>query len=379
MYATRVLTAGFIGRVGFGIIPLALILRGSATGSQATVGFAAAAFAISAAVGGPARGRLVDRRPRHLLSLCAICSVTLVALGRVGSSWAALVLAIVAGLSAPPLVARTRMTVMTKFLAPGRPRLLAIDGALEELGFVIGPLAAAAYLYYFSVASLFVLVGATLLLSGALLSSRQGPGGRTGNSDYAMERPAEPRRSLPAGGILLFLAFNGCTAGALQIAFATNGRHRGPAEAGILFAAWSAGGVIGSLSTPWLTSKFRPLVLAGIAGALLSLACIAGVQASPDSGILLLAVIIGAVGAPLLLCAYLAEQDRESQALATTEKYSWMGLGNNAGLAIGNMTAGLNASVPWVPFCIAASAAAASATTGWTQSRSPKYDGAQQG
>lgn len=145
-----VLLASLLGRLPLGMASVALVIGvQTATGSVATAGLVAAAGTVGAAIGAPVQGRLLDRldRRRVLAGFAAVhgLSLALLALGvHAGLGMVALtVLSVAFGLSIPSLSAANRWVLRTA--VPDQvSSAFALEAALIEFVFIIGPALAAA-------------------------------------------------------------------------------------------------------------------------------------------------------------------------------------------------------------------------------------------
>lgn len=140
------LTWSLVGRLHLtGLVIAMTFLAVSWTESFALAGLITAAFTVGSAVGGPLRGRSADRRSADRLLLVtavlhALCLAAFAVLDD-GAWLVAPVLALLAGLSKPP-VAQLGRAIWPR-LATGKPldTIYTVESTLQELVFVVGPVA----------------------------------------------------------------------------------------------------------------------------------------------------------------------------------------------------------------------------------------------
>src|SRR5579884_3793853 len=138
-YVTRLLLGTLLGRLpaGMTVAAVALALR-HAGAPYSVVGLTTAAYAVSAAVGGPALGRLVDRigQPRVLVASAVVAGAGYVLLGAAPGTPAAAL----SGLAMPPLEPCLR--ALWPDVVPGAEleTAYALDSASQQLLYVAGPL-----------------------------------------------------------------------------------------------------------------------------------------------------------------------------------------------------------------------------------------------
>ncbi len=345
----RVYPAAVLGRLAYGVAPLALLFTvQQATESFAAAGAALAAFGLTSLLL-PAKARLLDRFGQRavLPVLAALCTTALVgtafaALRVTGPGWY-IALAVAIGLPAPPL--GPSMRALWSALAPDpalRQRAYSLDGVVEESLYAVGPLLVGAVLAVSSAKVALALSG-VLLLAGSLAMSTSPAASRHG-------APVPGRTPTPWSGPfrnrgypLLTLTVLGfaLASSPLDLAVAARAERAGhPAAAGYLLAAVAVGSVGGGLA--WGARTHRRTSWAHLAGLLVASAvALAAAGAAPTLPILGgVLVVLGAVVAPVFVVAYLAADDLVPAA-GRTEATTWVNTANNVGLAIGAAGAGL--------------------------------------
>ncbi|MFD0529549.1 MFS transporter [Kitasatospora arboriphila] len=146
-HVTRLLLGTLLGQLPAGMtgLVIALALR-EAGAPYSRIGLATAAYAVSAAIGGPVLGRIVDRtgQPRVLLTTALVAGLgyALLALAP-GSAVAAPAGAALAGLAMPPLEPCLRALWPSVVEEEQLDTAYAFDSASQQILYVAGPLAVA--------------------------------------------------------------------------------------------------------------------------------------------------------------------------------------------------------------------------------------------
>ncbi|CAN3978775.1 MFS transporter [Kitasatospora purpeofusca] len=382
-HAGRTFAAALLGRLSYGVVPLALLLTvREATGSYSAAGAAMALFALASVLLSPVRAGLVDRHgPRRVLPPMAVLYGVLLlavvaATARPGVAPAAVgALVVAAGACTPPL--GPVMRTFWRRLLPDPVllrRAFSLDGVAEELLFVTGPLLVGLLLPVVGPGGA-VVVGAGLLLAGALLlvASPVAAGGPDAPAEADDPDTAAPsvagrrgrRRRTPLGGgralraAVLASAVTGLALGALDIMVLAFAEDRGRPEAvGWILAALSAGSAVGglglgALDRPVPNAVRLPLFTAGLGLALAA----AGLAPGP----VLLGVAVGVAGffvSPALTTSYLVADEAVAPE-ARTRAGAWVNSAVNAGSAVGGAGGGLLVGHLPLPLCFALAAAPA--------------------
>ncbi|WP_326590471.1 MFS transporter [Streptomyces brevispora] len=372
-HAARTFGAALLGRLSYGMVPLALLLAiRDATGSYSVAGAAMALFGAASVFLSPARAALIDRYgPRRVLPpMAGLYAAVLGALAlvtwRPGAPPLALgALAVAAGVCTPPL--GPVMRTLWSGLVPDREllrRAYSLDGVAEELLYVTGPLLVGLIVRAGRPAA-GVLAGAVLVFVGALalVSSPAVPRRHTSPEPAPSDAPAAPRMRLHAIPALrhavLVTAAVGLCLGALDllvVAF-TEQLHRAAAVSWVL-AALSAGSAVGGLAygaVRWRTTNRVRLVVAaaGMGAALM----VAGL--SPRLYVLVAVVAVaGLFVAPVLTTAYLIA-DESVDAARRTQAGAWVNTAFNAGSSGGTAAVGLLVGRLPLALCFALAAAPA--------------------
>uniref|UniRef100_A0AAU2VJS3 MFS transporter n=1 Tax=Streptomyces sp. NBC_00008 TaxID=2903610 RepID=A0AAU2VJS3_9ACTN len=372
-HAARTFGAALLGRLSYGIVPLALLLAiKDATGSYSAAGGAMALFGAASVFLSPARAALIDRYgPRRALPpMAGLYAAALGALAlatwRPGAPPLALgALAVAAGVCTPPLGPVMRSLWST--LVPDREllrRAYSLDGVAEELLYVTGPLLVG-LIVRAGRPSAAVLAGAVLVLVGAaaLVSSPAVPRGHADAAPAPADAPAAPRvrlRAVPAlRRTVLVTAAVGICLGALELLVVAFTEQRGEAAAvSWVLAALSAGSALGGLAYGALrwksTNRTRLVAAAAGMGAALTVAGL-----SP--GLYVLVAVVAVAGlfvAPALTTAYLIADESVDPA-RRTQAGAWVNTAFNAGASGG--TAAVGPLVGRVPLALCFALAAAPA------------------
>ncbi len=168
----------FLARVVLGMLIVSIVLLVRRTGNgYGVAGTAAAMTSIGIAVGTPLWGRMIDRRgPGRLLrSLATAFALGLIALGVAAVQGAPKLLiyalAMLAGFAFPPVSAVARVGWRRLYGLQLRDRAFALDSVTVELGFVLGPIFAAALVDGIAVWSGVVVSGLLMLLGVVLFTA----------------------------------------------------------------------------------------------------------------------------------------------------------------------------------------------------------------
>ncbi|MGA8117062.1 MAG: MFS transporter, partial [Actinocatenispora sp.] len=254
-----------VGRLHFTGTALGLtFLVAGWTGSYTIAGVVTAALTIGMAIGGPLRGRSIDRRPapRVLMTggIVYAVGVTVIAVLPAWAWPAAPVLALVSGIMSPPVGSVARVTWSHVPDHTAREATYAAESTLTEVLFVVGPMIAAMLVSMVS-ARAAVLACAVMALVGSLgfaLALR-----RAGSLHDTDRNPAEAlgvagdgvtgRRGslLRSPGLVALLVMSLLVIGALSavdLVLVAWARDRGtPGLAGVLSAVWAIGSATGGL------------------------------------------------------------------------------------------------------------------------------------
>lgn len=342
------LVASVVGRLSLGMTGLALLLLvRETTGSYASAGLVAAAYALAFGVFGPSRARAADRTGpvRALLLTAAVHPVMLALLvllaARDAPTWALALPAVLGGATVPPHGPVMRALWGALLDGPARVTAYSLESVVVELSFVFGPLLTALLTATVGPGAA-VLAAAALALTGAVWMSATPavravvphatpPGGRFG-----------PLSSPAVRALLLTVAGIGAGFGAIEVALPAYVESEGarPAAAGILLAVWSVGSIVGGLVYGGLHLRAPhrrqlPVLVAALAvGAALPLLATGAVV----MGLALFAY--GLTIAPFSACNSVLLGEA-APAGTTTEAFAWSSSMIFGGAAFGSALAGV--------------------------------------
>jgi predicted MFS family arabinose efflux permease len=335
-----VLLAAQIGRIPQASAPLALLLFGRQTLSLAAAGLLVAGYTAGMAAGTPLLARAVDRRSQPpvvlVSSLLSGAGFVLVAVG-VGGTTVRLAGAVLAGLGTPPLEACLRV-LWPSLVPPGAiTAAYALDVALQEVIFVVGPLVTLAVVGVGGPAA--GLIAAAVLQFGGSVAYARGRAARDWRGEAAAARhwsgPLRvPRFVLLVGGI----AGVGAAVGSLPVALT------GYAEAasdrsltGWLLAAQAVGALAGGLAytraRPGRPGRL-PLLTAAFAAGYLPLLIMPDPPAMAP-----LTALCGLALPPLLTVTFLTA-DRLAPPGTVVEAFAWVATAFAIGSAAGSALTG---------------------------------------
>ncbi|HEY8532375.1 MAG TPA: MFS transporter [Micromonospora sp.] len=358
--APTLLIAGIIGRLGLGMVPLALLLAiEDVTRRYALAAVASGLFAIASAIFGPIAGRIADRvGPTPVLLVTAVVHpvvlVALVLAARAGALPVIYGAAAAAGATFPPLTAAIR-GAWHALTAPAtgqyhlRHTALAAETTLVELVFVIGPSLVAVFAFVADAAT--ALLGAAVVTFAGTSVVALGRAMRTWRPDSHTARASGlgPLRVEGFPALLLCAAGLGMAFGAAEVAVPAYAAAHVPEHAetvgGVLLAVWSTGSAIGGF---WFgaraTSRNAPRELAALLGAVAGSFTVYAVMPHPIA--LGCALIIGgAVIAPALTVEN-SLVGRLAPPSMLNEAYTWVMTVTVAASAAGGALAGLVADRP---------------------------------
>ncbi|HEV7147710.1 MAG TPA: MFS transporter [Pedococcus sp.] len=337
----RLLGSALVGRMPNGMVPLALVLFTRGTGSgYGRAGLLTAAYSLGCCVGGPALSRFMDvRGQRTALVVGAVISSAALA----GLPWTrgvmSLVVALLAGLTTPPLEPALR-TLWPSVLAPAQvPSAFALDAAAQELIFVLGPLA--------------VLVAQVAGAGGGLVAA--GAVGVMGTIWFASSRASRswrpsvhedrhwlgPLRAPRLCVLYAAVALVGLTIGVPAVALVAFAESVGARSAAPwLVAANALGALVGGVAySPRAPHRpFRADLLRGLAVLVVTYA---GLAWAPRDVLLMggFAVLSG-VGLPPVLTCVFQLVDELAPVGTTTEAFAWLISAFLVGSSVGAAMAG---------------------------------------
>src|SRR6476646_4810872 len=201
--ALRLAAVSILARLPMAMLSIALLVHVRyLTGSFATAGIVAGAFAASLGVGGPLLGRLVDRRGQTAVLLSA----------------ALVAGAVVLGISAPPVDACLRAILPTVIHDREALRAAyAAESAAVELTWIVGPPLVLLVGVAWSTSAALVVAGAVLVAGTAVFAAQ--PASRAWRPAPAPARSRGGSLRAPAmRTLVLLLVFVGVVFGTVEVA-----------------------------------------------------------------------------------------------------------------------------------------------------------------
>ena len=363
--ALRLAAVSIVARLPMAMLSIALLVHvRHLTGSFATAGIVAGAFAVSLGVGGPLLGRLVDRRgqTKVLLASALVAGAALAGTAALpaGAPVPVLVaLAVVLGLSTPPVDSCLRAILPAVIRDREALRAAyAAESAAVELTWIVGPPLVLLVGVAWSTSAALVVAGAVLVAGTAVFAAQ--PASRAWRPAPAPARPRGGSLRAPAmRTLVLLLVFVGVVFGTVEVAVIAAVADLGsPAAAGPLLGLWGAGSLAGGVVAARMGGGARTgaglaLMLAALAAGHLALAG-GGGQRRRAGGRPALA---GATIAPTYASIY-AMVDHAAPAGTVTEAFAWLETAVAVGASIGAASAGAvaDAAGPAAAFGVAGAA-----------------------
>ncbi|MFV0432751.1 MAG: MFS transporter [Leucobacter sp.] len=341
----RVLLSQVLARFPFGMLSIVLLLHIQlAYGDFTSAGIVLAAESVGQAVSGPLSSRFMGRwGMRPVLGVTTIvCGSLLVVIAVVHLPlWAVAGIALLMGLSTPPVTPAVR--TLYPRLVPGQllSGLFSLDAAAQELIWVLGPVVAVFVSSQFGTTAGLFVAAAFLVLGGAwfIMSPAVGdvklPPSKRGFG--AVLRYPTVVISTVIG--FFFVASFAALETGIVAAFAheTEGGGHGSMESGIVLAIFAAGSLVGGLvfghreMRPWSLFVRVLIVLAGAAACLVSL----------DMWWLCAVLFIGGLGTAPAFAAISNIVASTVKFSETAEAYGWVGMGQLVGVAAGSAIGGV--------------------------------------
>ncbi len=344
-HVPRLLGAALVGRLPGGMSALAIVLlvreRG---GSYAFAGLLAAVFAGGTAIGGPVLARLIDRTRQAVVlvggALGSAAGFGVLAVAAPDHRVTALAAAAVAGLAAPPLEPCLR--ALWPDVLPDATALhaaYALDAALQEVIFVVGPLLVLAGVALAGPGG--GVLGAGLFgIVGAVAFAAAGPS-RAWRAVPAEKHWAGPLRSRSLRRLLLAVVLVGATVGTFVVAITAYAEGTGSRSlSGWLVAANALGALIGGLyygSRPPATDPARRLTV--LVGAL-AIGYVPLVLTPGPAVMVALSIVSGLALPPLLTCTFVLVDELAPDG-TVTEAFAWLVTAFLVGSSAGSGVAGV--------------------------------------
>ncbi|MCI2419384.1 MFS transporter [Saccharopolyspora sp. K220] len=349
------MTFSLLGRLHMPALGMVLaFLAVDWTGSYAIGGVIGATVTGGQAVAGPLRGRAADRSSAPKLLLLTGFGSGLGMTAMVGLTgwldpahwWLILPLAVLTGLSHPPVTQLGRAIWPRLTSGPAREAAFSVEATLQELLFVVAPMLAAFAVAFWGPVAAMLCCASWAVLGPALFAAalwraglREAPPPEAGGA-----RESGSLFRMP--GFASLLAFFGLLVGGLisvDLVLVGWARERGTPElAGLLAMVWAVGSLVGGLVAGGFNGRPRLLRRAALSAlGLLALVPVLPPIADPGSPWLVGAILLvgGSAVAPTLAAsngrlADLAPADRRSEA------FGWMASATTLGAALAAPLAG---------------------------------------
>jgi len=350
--------AGFLARFPMSMVGISTILTvQSLYGNYTSAGGVSAALVVATAVGAPVLARLVDARGQSRVMLPAVLGSALGMVGMITAAglraplWVLVALALVAGGLGGSMGSLVRSRWTTVLDSPDDIHTaFSLEAALDEVVFVVGPVAATALCTSAALPVTSGWVAALCLHLGGglwLLSQRateppaHGPGPAS-----AAPHPGPARTATSAlrhGAVLAVVAVflgSGALFGAndvTAVAFATEqGR---PSSSGLVLAAWALGSLSAALvygSRTWAWPMWRQFLVGVLA---LALGASTFILAGSVPVLMVLMLVTGMSIAPTVTVGnHIVQAVTPRDQL--TEGLTWVGTAMNVGVSLGSLLAG---------------------------------------
>lgn len=334
---SRILASQLLARFPHGMLSLTVLMHvEDQQGSYGAAGLVLAAMSVGQAVSGPLSGRFLGRwgTRRVLIVTGVLSTVAIIALALFSANLVvAMLIAAAAGLTMPPVTSAVR--TLYPRLTPDRllSSLFSLDAMLQEIIWIIGPLAATILTGLFGTqtalftAAVAQVIGVIWFVTSPALATLRIPKARQGFGKILMR----PQVALIVGtGFLLIGGFAAMEAGVVA-----NFSH-GDWRTGLVLAICSIGSIVGGVILGHrvltrLSLTFRLfLVMLGLAAAIV-------LQDVVGLSIALFLSGIGTAPALAAMSTIIAASVRFSD---TAEAYGWVATGQLIGAAMGSAIAG---------------------------------------
>ena len=333
----RIIAAQLTARFPFGMISLALLLHVErAHDSYGAAGLVLAAASVGQAVSGPVTSRWMGLwaiRPVISLTM-SVCAAALLVVAFVPMEVPAyMAIALLCGLTTPPVQPAVRTLYPKMVNARQLTPLFSLDASAQEIIWVAGPVVTTFVATQISTSTALVIC-AVFLVGGGLWFVLSPEVGRVriprSKRRFGVVLARKPVLLATLVGFLLI----GAAAATEASVVATFG-HDGP-QAGFVLAIFAVGSLIGGLALghvpigPWALARRMVVVFIGMALAGLVL----------DFWWLSVTLVIAGIGIAPALAVMFAIVSGTVKFSDTAEAYGWVGTGQLIGAALGSAMAG---------------------------------------
>lgn len=365
---TRLLIFGILARVpqtASGVVLTLHVVTTLKLGYGAA-GLVAAAVTVGMALGGPWRGRAVDRVGlRRALVPSVVVSTASWALAPFASYPQLLVLAFVGGVLNLPIFTVVRQSLSVMVPAERRRTAFSLDGIGTELSFMTGPALGVVLATSVSTRAALLGVAASTLVAGLALMLVNPPTRSTEPGAVADDVAALPRSAWFRPALMAVLGVAGGATVVLagtDVAVVAHLRESGDLTlTGLIFTAWGIGSMIGGLVYGGVHREPSPFWLLLLLGLLT-----VPVGLAPGPYALMLTIIPAAVLCAPVIAATAEGVSRLVPEEARGEAMGWHASALQVGSAAGAPLAGvaMDASAAWAGFAAVGAAGAALAVSG---------------
>ncbi|QHC66076.1 MFS transporter [Rathayibacter oskolensis] len=349
----RIIAAQLTARFPFGMLSLAFLLHVERVhDSYAAAGLVLGSMSIGQAIAGPLTSRLMGRLGmRRVLTLTLIvCAAAIIAMALLDLEiWQFVVIALIAGLSMPPVQPAVR-TIYPKMVTSSQlTPLFSLDASAQEIIWVLGPvLTTFVSIQISTVAG--ILTAAAFLIGGGIWFIASPEVGRVriprSKRKLGVVLSKPPVLLATVVGFLLVGACAAVEAGVVAVF------GEGGVESGVVLAIFAAGSLVGGLTlghipiSRWATARRMLIVTVGM-----------GLAAfSSDFWWLSATLFLAGVGIAPALAALFTITAASVRFSDTAEAYGWVGTGQLIGAALGSAIAGvqIDQSGPTAAIAVAA-------------------------
>lgn len=360
---TYLLATSFVGRLPASMAALALVrLVVDAGGGFAFGSTVTAAYILGGMVGQPVLARVVDRtgRRRPVLLGAAVAAtvgfaVTALTVGSL--PWLALVAVLVAGLATPPLESVLRSLWTVLFADPTeRSSAYAVDAAVQELAFVIGPLLTAGGILVFGASGNVLAMAAAGLLGAIAFAAHP----RIRRTDPIVPHGETHGSPLVRGSFLRLLVLvvaMAASVGALTITATAYAEARGlPAISSWAIALNGLGALTGALLTARFPFRVAPERLVRMLGLLLAALYLPTAFAGAPVWLWLVFATVAGVFLPVLLTQIFALTPALVDVHHGNEANAWVisafAVGNAGGTILAGQIIGAAGAAAGIPIAV---------------------------
>ncbi|MFM1986998.1 MAG: hypothetical protein RIS18_1215 [Actinomycetota bacterium] len=344
--ATSFMLAGLIARFPISMYGLgAVLLVQSRTGSYFKAGVLSAAFAISAAVGGPITSRLADRLgqnkliPIQLSFHVSSLLLTIFLIIQNVNLFFVIILGVIAGASSPTIgpFVRARWKKATKNKQQENTAF-ALESVLDEVIFIFGPPLVTFLCVAFYDASGLLLAAILVTFGGIWLTGQK----KTQPEIHLVGSEKGKSAIRYPGLVSVFFVYIllGAVFGAAEVIAVAFSREKGnPELAGALITAWSAGSLVAGIAMGAIHFKNKLSHRFLIAAFFFAISLVPMPFISTLPALFITLLISGLAISPVLISGYtligqLVPQNR------LTEGFAWANTGAGLGIALASAIAG---------------------------------------